>query len=52
MALENRASLDVAAVARLRKERDELLKTAERLRSKRDQALRERDDAQQKIGSL
>jgi len=50
MALEKRASLDAAVVARLRKERDELLQTTERLRSEhgaareeRDQALRERD---------
>ena len=52
VALEKRASLDAAAVARLRKERDELLQTAEKLRSEcnvaheeRDQAFRERDQA-------
>ena len=33
MALEKRASLDAAAIARLRKERDELLQTTERLPS-------------------
>ena len=58
--LEKRASLDEAAVARLRKEWDELLQTTERLRSKHgtaheehdqafqehDQACQERDDAQ------
>ncbi|XP_066361521.1 uncharacterized protein [Miscanthus floridulus] len=66
MALEKRASLDAAVVARLRKERDELLQTVERLRSKRgaareehdqafrehDQAYQECDDAHQKVGSL
>ena len=59
MALERRVSQDAMVVARLRKERDELLQTVERLRSEhgmareeRDQALRERDDVQQKIGSL
>ena len=52
MTLEKRASLDATAVARLRKERDELIQTAERLRSEhgaareeRDQAFRERDQA-------
>ena len=52
MALEKRASLDATAVARLRKERDELLESTERLRSEhsaaheeRDQAFRERDQA-------
>ena len=51
MALEKRASLDAAMVARLCKEWDELLQTADRLRSEhgmtreeRDQALREHDD--------
>ena len=50
--LEKMASLDATMVARLCKERDELLETAERLRSERgaayeehDQALRERDQA-------
>ena len=38
MALENRASLDATAVARLRKEQDELIQTAERLRSERRSA--------------
>jgi len=66
VALEKRASLDVVVVARLRKEWDELLQTAERLRSKhcttrkecdqsfqeRDQAYQECDDAQQKVDSL
>ena len=33
MALEKKASLDVAVVARLHKERDELLQTMERLRT-------------------
>ena len=59
MALEQRVKLDAEAVARLRKERDELCHNAERLRSKRgavceerDQAVRERDEAQQRISSL
>ena len=66
MALEKRVSLDAMAVARLCKERDELLQTAERLRSdrgaareerdqafrERDQACQERDNTQQKVGSL
>ena len=59
MALEKKASLDAVAVAQLHKEWDELLQTMERLcsehgtaREERDQALRERDDVQQKIGSL
>ena len=34
MALEKRVSLDVVVVAWLRKERDELIQTTERLRSK------------------
>ena len=34
MALEKRASLDAMAVAQMRKERDELLQTTERLCSK------------------
>ena len=52
MALEKRVSLDAVAVARLRKERDELIQSAERLRSEhgatheeRDQAFRERNQA-------
>ena len=59
-ALEKRASLDVAVVAWLRKERDELLQIVERLHSEcgtaheehdqafqeHDQACQERDDAQ------
>ena len=51
-ALEKRASLDAVTIAWLRKERDELLQTVERLRSERgmaheerDQAIRERDQA-------
>ena len=58
-ALEKRVSLDAAAVVRLRKERDELLETTERLHSERgvarkehDQAFQERDDVQQRVGSL
>ena len=43
MALEKKASLDAAAVARLRKERDELLQTTERLHSDRGMAHEERD---------
>ena len=45
VALEKRASLDAAAVAQLRKERDELIQTAERLCSKHDTAHEERDQA-------
>ena len=52
MALEKRASMDAKVVARLRKEWDELIQTAERLCSKhgvaheeRDQAFREHDQA-------
>ena len=59
MALEKRVSLDAMVVARLPKERDELLQTMERLhsehgaaREERDQALLEHDDLQQKIGPL
>ena len=59
MALEQRAKLDVEAVAQLCKERDELRHTIERLGSERgvaygerDQAIRERDEAQQRISSL
>jgi len=65
-ALEKRASLDAVAVTRLRKERDELLQTMERLclehgvaceehnqaLRERDQACQERDNAQQKVGSF
>ena len=54
MALEKRASLDDTAVARLRKEWDELLQTTERLylecsaaREERDQAFRECNQAYQ-----
>ena len=57
--LEKRASLEATTVARLRKEQDELLQTVERLhlehgvaREESDQAFREHDDAQQKVGSL
>ena len=42
-ALEKRASLDATAVARLRKERDELIQTAERLCSECGVALEEHD---------
>ena len=42
-ALEKRASLDAAAIARLCKEKDELIQTAERLRSERSVAHEERD---------
>jgi len=42
-AMEEKVSLDVMAVARLHKEGDELLQTAERLRSKRSVAHNERD---------
>ena len=59
MALEKRASLDVVAVAWLHKEWDELLQTMERLcsehglaRKEHDQACQERNDVQQKVGSL
>ena len=59
MALEKRASLDAVAVARLHKEQDELLQTKERLhlergaaREEHDQAYLERDNVQQKVGSL
>ena len=59
MALEQRAKLDIEAVARLHKEQDELHHTTERLRSERgaarrerDQAIREHDEVQQRISSL
>ena len=66
MALEKRASLDAMAVARLCKERDELIQTMKRLHSEcgtaheehdqafqeGDQAGQERNDAQQKVSSL
>ena len=42
-ALEKRVSLDAMAVVRLRKERDELLQTTERLRSERGVTREERD---------
>ena len=42
-ALEKRASLDAAVVAQLRKERDELIQTTERLHSERSAVHRERD---------
>ena len=52
-------SLDAEAFAWLRKEQDELLQTTRRLCSEHgmaheehDQAIRERDEAQQRIGSL
>ena len=43
VALEKRASLDAVTVARLRKERDELIQTAERLHSEHDATHKERD---------
>ena len=43
--LEKRVSLEATMVARLRKERDELLQTTERLRSERGAACEERDQA-------
>ena len=43
MALEKKASLDAVAVARLRKERDELLQTVERLHLERGMAHEEHD---------
>ena len=66
MALEKRASLDVEMISWLRKKRDELLQTTERLHSEHDvahedcdlafrecdQACQERDDAQRKVSSL
>ena len=64
--MEKRASLEATVVARLRKERDELLQTTKRLWlergmaceerdqdfRERDQAYQEHDDPQQKVGSL
>ena len=43
MALQQRASLDAEVIARLRKERDELRQTTERLRSEHGAAHEERD---------
>ena len=43
MALEKKESLDAAMVARLRKERDELLQTMERLCSERGATHEERN---------
>ena len=43
IALEKKASLDAATVARLRKERDELLQTTERLHSECGVAREEHD---------
>ena len=43
MALEKRASLDAVMVARLRKERDEMLQTSERLHAECGTAYEERD---------
>ena len=43
--MEKRASLDATAVARLRKEEDELLQTTKRLHSKHDVAHEEHDQA-------
>ena len=45
VALEKRASLDAAVVTQLCKERDELIQTMERLRSKCGAAHEERDQA-------
>ena len=45
MALEKRVSLDVAVVARLHKERDELIQTMERLCSEYGASHEERDQA-------
>ena len=57
--LEQRAKLDAEMVGQLRTERDKLCHTTERLRSEhgaayreRDQAVREHDEAQQRISSL
>ena len=52
MALEQRAKLDAKAVAWLRKERDELHHTTERLHLERGVACGERDQVQQRINSL
>ena len=58
-ALEQRAKLDAEKVARLSGERDEQRQTSERLHlerstvhGERDLAVRERDEAQQRISSL
>lgn len=58
-ALEQMVNLDTEMVTWLREERDELRHTTEWLCSERsaayeecDQAIRERNDAQQRIGSL
>ena len=45
MALEKRVSLDVAVVARLHEEQDELLQTSERLHSEHGVAQEEDDQA-------
>ena len=45
VALEKKANLDAATVTRLRKERDELLQTMERLHSEHGAAHEERDQA-------
>ena len=59
MALRRRADQDAEEIARLRRERDEMLQTTERLRSEgdtvceeRDRAVRERDEAYQVVNSL
>jgi len=59
VALQQKANLDADVVARLRKERDKLRQTVERLRlergmacEERDQAVRERDEAHQGVSSL
>ena len=59
MALQRGADQDVEAIARLRRELDELLQTTVRLRlecgtvrEERDQAVRERDETYQVVNSL
>ena len=59
MVLQQRANQDAEVIARLRRERDELLQTVERLRSERstvreerDRAIREHDEAYQVVNSL
>ena len=42
-ALQQRANLDIEVIARLRRERDELRQTIERLRSERGTARKEHD---------
>ncbi|XP_066334564.1 uncharacterized protein [Miscanthus floridulus] len=59
MALQQRASLDIKAIAQLHKEQDKLRQITERLRSEhdtareeRDQTIRERDEARQEVSSI